>query len=132
MTYTAASIRILTPAETADRFGWVKVVELAERYQIRLFQQQLHGILALKLPVNLPEVPPVAIPAPHSPNPSVAPGACQVPVQPHYRTLLFQQQLHGFSGLIQIVQNFAQLFPQPIPFDFRFPAVAGPGAHPAS
>lgn len=33
MSYTASSIRILTPAETADRFGWVKVAELAERYR---------------------------------------------------------------------------------------------------
>ena len=33
MTYTAANIVILTPAETADRFGWVKAAELAERYR---------------------------------------------------------------------------------------------------
>lgn len=32
-TYTASNIRVLTPAETADRFSWVKVAELAERYR---------------------------------------------------------------------------------------------------
>jgi len=33
MTYTASNIVILTTAEIADRFGWVKVAELAERYR---------------------------------------------------------------------------------------------------
>jgi len=33
MTYTASNIVILTTAEIADRFGWAKVAELAERYR---------------------------------------------------------------------------------------------------
>lgn len=32
-TYTASNIRVLTPAETADRFGWVKAAALAEQYR---------------------------------------------------------------------------------------------------
>ena len=31
--YNAASIRILEPSEVAQRFGWAKVAELAERYR---------------------------------------------------------------------------------------------------